>query len=91
MIKIIEQEIEEYLKGFSKRDITMKLDGIIIAEIKIINVRCFYKRNVGILEIGNGQIKLEFNTSFLYQMGIEENGRTLNMFFDNGIDLTLKK
>ena len=35
MIKIIEQEIEEYLKGFSKRDITMKLDGIIIAEIKI--------------------------------------------------------
>ena len=91
MIKIVEQEIEEYLKGFGKRDITMNLDGIIIAEIKIINVRCFYKRNVGILEIGNGQIKFEFNTSFLYQMGIEENGRTLNMFFDNGIDLTLKK
>lgn len=91
MIKIIEQEIEEYLKGFSKRDITMKLDGIIIAEIKIINVRCFYKRNVGILEIGNGQIKFEFNTSFLYQMGIKGDGRTLNMFFDNGIDLTLKK
>lgn len=91
MIKIIEQEIEEYLKGFSKRDITIKLDGIIIAEIKIINVRCFYKRNVGILEIGNGQIKFEFNTSFLYQMGISENGRKMNMFFDNGIELTLKK
>ena len=91
MIKIVEQEIEEYLKGFNKRDITMKLDGIIIAEIKIINAKCFYKRNVGILEIGNGQIKFEFNTSFLYQMGIKEDGRTLNMFFDNGIDLTLKK
>ena len=91
MIKIVEQEIEEYLKGFSKRDITMKLDGVIIAEIKIINVRCFYKRNVGILEIGNGQIKFEFNTSFLYQMGISENGRKLNMFFDNGIELTLTK
>ena len=91
MIKIVEQESEQYLKGFSKRDITIKLNGIIIAEIKIVNARCFYKRNVGILEIGNGQIKFEFNTSFLYQMGIEENGRTLNMFFDNRIDLTLKK
>lgn len=91
MIKIVEQEIEEYLKGFCKRDIIMKLDGIIIAEIKIINAKCFYKRKVGILEIGNGQIKFEFNTSFLYQMGIKEDGRTLNMFFDNGIDLTLKK
>lgn len=91
MIKIVEQEIEQYLRVFIKRDITMKLNGVIIAEIKIINVRCLYKRNVGILEIGNGQIKFEFNTSFLYQMGISENGRTLNMFFDNGIDLTLKK
>lgn len=91
MIKIVEQEIEEYLKGFIKRDITMKLNGIIIAEIKMINARCVYHRSIGILEINNGQIKFEFNTSFLNKMRISENGRILNMFFDNGIDLILKK
>lgn len=91
MIKIVEQEIEEYLKGFSKRDITMKLNGIIIAEIKMINARCVYHRSIGILEINNGQIKFEFNTSFLYKMGISYNGKTMEMFFDNGINLTLKK
>lgn len=89
MIKIVEQEIEEYLKGFSTRDITMKLNGTIIAEI--INARCVYHRNVGILEINNGQIKFEFNTSFLYKMGISYNGKIIRMFFDNGIDVTLNK
>lgn len=91
MIKIIEQEIEEYLKGFSKRDITMCLNGTIIAKIEIMNARCVYHRNIGILEINNGQIKFEFNTSFLYKMGISYNGKTIRMFYDNGIDVTLNK
>ena len=91
MIKIVEQEIEEYLKGFSKRDIIMNLKGVIIAEIKMINARCVYHRSIGILEINNGQIKFEINTSFLYKMGISYNGKIIRMFFDNGIDVTFIK
>lgn len=91
MIKISEREVEEFLKGFSKRDITMKLKGIIIAKIQMINAKCVYDRSTGILIISNGQLKFEFNMSFLYKMEISENGRILNMFFDNGINLTLNK
>ena len=91
MIKITEQEIEKYLKDFSKRDITMHLNGTIIAKLKIINARCVYHKNIGILEINNGQIKFEFNISFLYKMGISYNRKTIEMFFDDEIRVTLNK
>lgn len=91
MIRVSEREIENCLKEFNKRDIVLKIKGIVIANVKMVLARCVYNRTVGVLEISNSQAKFEFNMSCLYRMTVSSNGRTLQMHFDNGIYATIDK
>ena len=91
MIRVSEREIENCLKEFNKRDIVLKMKGIVIAEVKMELARCVYNRTVGILEVSNNQTKFEFNISCLYRMTVSSSGTTLSMNFDNGIHITIDK
>lgn len=91
MIKINEQHIDAYLKEFNKRDITINIKGILIAEVKMPIARCMYDRNIGILHFSCSQVKFEFNASELYRMTINISGEILEMYFDNGISVTIVK
>ncbi|MEI3355648.1 MAG: hypothetical protein V8R81_00940 [Clostridia bacterium] len=91
MIRVSEREIENCLKEFNKRDIVLKMKGIVIAEVKMELARCVYNRTVGILEVSNNQTKFEFNISCLYRMTVSSSGTTLRMYFDNGIHITIDK
>lgn len=91
MIRVSEREIENCLKEFNKRDIVLKMKGIVIAEVKMELARCVYNRTVGILEVSNNQTKFEFNISCLYRMIVSSSGTTLRMYFDNGIHITIDK
>ena len=86
MIRVSEREIENCLKEFNKRDIVLKMKGIVIAEVKMELARCVYNRTVGILEVSNNQTKFEFNISCLYRMTVSSSGTTLRMYFDITID-----
>ena len=88
MIRVSEREIENCLKEFNKRDIVLKMKGIVIAEVKMELARCVYNRTVG---ISNNQTKFEFNISCLYRMTVSSSGTTLRMYFDNGIHITIDK
>ena len=89
MIRVSEREIENCLKEFNKRDIVLKMKGIVIAEVKMELARCVYNRTVGILEVSNNQTK--FDISCLYRMTVSSSGTTLRMYFDNGIHITIDK
>lgn len=91
MIKISEKEIEKCLQEFSKRDILLSIKGLVIAEVKMVLSKCVYDRNIGILKISNSQASFEFNTSFLYKTCVSDDSREMQLYFDNGVYITIRK
>ena len=94
MKKVFENELEEYVQKFNKKDVILNLEGIVnflIEKIKMGNVECNYNIRNGIFKIKDKTANINIDISSVYRIEISENNSMLVIYLDNGIDIRIEK
>lgn len=91
MKKVFENELEEYVQKFNKKDVILNLEGIVKEKIKMGNVECNYNIRNGIFKIKDKTANINIDISSVYRIEISENNSMLVIYLDNGIDIRIEK
>ena len=91
MKKVFENELEEYVQKFNKKDVILNLEGIVKEKIKMEKVECNYNIQNGIFKIKDKTANINIDISSVYRIEISENNSILVIYLDNGIDIRIEK
>jgi len=91
MIKIDEENLEQYIEKFNAKNIEIKVTGLFKQNTKVKLAEFDYNPKNGKIKIRNNTVYLKIDLSFVYRIEINEELNRLSFYFDDEMKVTIAK